>query len=451
MKRRIFGLETEYGLTFRLHGEGRLTSADVARYLFTRALPEARNTNAFLENGGRLYLDTGFHPEYATPECDSLPDLVAHDKAGERIVEGLRQNGEQQLREDGVEGDIRIFKNNTDSSGNSYGCHENYLTSRELSLHRIAIALIPFFVTRQIFAGAGKVLQTPRGVQYCLSQRAPHIFQDVSGATTTMRSIINTRDEPHADGERYRRLHVIMGDSNMSERVTYLKVGTTALLLDMLEDGLFERDYSLSAPVQALREISRDPTLKTTVKLKNGRALTAVQLQMEYLECATRYAHTVAADTVTRDVLERWETVLSTLERDPRQLNRELDWLIKQELIEQYVTRHQRSWQDPRIALIDLQYHDIRPDWGLYSRLAECDFLTRLTDEATIERAKHIAPQTTRAKLRGEFVRQANLKGKDYRVGWEYVRLNAPDPETILCKDPFRSHDEHVTRLIRSF
>ena len=229
MKRRIFGLENEYGLTCTLNGQRRLSPDNVARYLFEKVIPGARNANVFLENGARLYLDTGFHPEYATPECDDVTELVIHDKAGERIVEDLLHQAEKRLREDGISGNILLFKNNTDSAGNSYGCHENYLVSRDVSFQRLAEALIPFFVTRQIFAGAGKVLQTPRGFHYCLSQRAQHICQEISGATTSSRSIINTRDEPHADAERYRRLHVIVGDSNMSEVATYLKVGTTAL------------------------------------------------------------------------------------------------------------------------------------------------------------------------------------------------------------------------------
>ncbi len=225
MKRRIFGIENEYGLTCTLNGQRRLSPDNVARYLFEKVIPGARNANVFLENGARLYLDTGFHPEYATPECDDITDLVIHDKAGERIVEDLLHQAEKRLREDGISGHILLFKNNTDSAGNSYGCHENYLVSRDVSFQRLAEGLIPFFVTRQIFAGAGKVLQTPRGFHYCLSQRAQHICQEISGATTSSRSIINTRDEPHADAERYRRLHVIVGDSNMSEVATYLKVG----------------------------------------------------------------------------------------------------------------------------------------------------------------------------------------------------------------------------------
>jgi proteasome accessory factor A len=451
MKRRIFGLENEYGLTCTLNGQRRLSPDNVARYLFEKVIPGARNANVFLENGARLYLDTGFHPEYATPECDDITELVIHDKAGERIVEDLLHQAEKRLREDGISGNILLFKNNTDSAGNSYGCHENYLVSRDVSFQRLAEALIPFFVTRQIFAGAGKVLQTPRGFHYCLSQRAQHICQEISGATTSSRSIINTRDEPHADAERYRRLHVIVGDSNMAEVATYLKVGSTAVVLDMIEAGYFDKDYSLQSPVQAIRDISHDPALREVVKLKDGRAMTALQMQVDYLEHAERYAQATDADSLTRSVILQWRHVLEKLERDPMQLDRELDWVIKRRWIDDYMARHRLTWRDPRVSLLDLQYHDIRPDKGVYYRLVRHGMVDRVTDDDAIEQAKHLPPQTTRARLRGEFIRQANLKGKDYRVDWVYLKLNDPERETILCKDPFQSHDERVDRLIRSF
>ena len=285
MKRRIFGLENEYGLTCTLNGQRRLSPDNVARYLFEKVIPGARNANVFLENGARLYLDTGFHPEYATPECDDITDLVIHDKAGERIVEDLLHQAEKRLREDGISGNILLFKNNTDSAGNSYGCHENYLGQPR----RVASSGWP----RGSSPSSSRARSSPARARCCRpraasttasSQRAQHICQEISGATTSSRSIINTRDEPHADAEKYRRLHVIVGDSNMSEVATYLKVGTTALVLDMIEDGYFDQDYSLQSPVQAIRDISHDPTLRETVRLKDGRAITPLQLQMEYLE-----------------------------------------------------------------------------------------------------------------------------------------------------------------------
>src|SRR5438132_93087 len=245
MDRRIFGLENEYGVTCTFRGQRRLSPDEVARYLFRRVVSWGRSSNVFLRNGARLYLDVGSHPEYATPECDNVRDLVAHDKAGERILEGLVVDAQRRLAEEGISGDIYLFKNNTDSAGNSYGCHENYLVGRHGEFTRLSDVLIPFLVSRQIICGAGKVLQTPRGAVYCVSQRAEHIWEGVSSATTRSRPIINTRDEPHADAERFRRLHVIVGDSNMSETTTLLKVGATDLVLRMIEAGTVMRDLSL--------------------------------------------------------------------------------------------------------------------------------------------------------------------------------------------------------------
>ena len=284
MERRIFGLENEYGVTCTLRGQRRLSPDEVARYLFRRVVSWGRSSNVFLENGARLYLDVGSHPEYATPECDSIADLVVHDKAGERILEGLVHSAEQRLREEGIRGEVFLFKNNTDSAGNSYGCHENYLVERDGDFGKFTDVLIPFLVSRQIYAGAGKVLQTARGAMYCVAQRAEHIWEGVSSATTRSRPIINTRDEPHADAERFRRLHVIVGDSNMSEYTTFLKVGTTSILLRMLEEDPSPwRDLTLENPIRAIREISHDITCRRRVRLANGRELSAVEIQSEYL------------------------------------------------------------------------------------------------------------------------------------------------------------------------
>src|SRR3984957_18467540 len=286
VEKRIFGLENEYGVTCTLRGQRRLSPDEVARYLFRRVVSWGRSSNVFLENGARLYLDVGSHPEYATPECDSIADLVAHDKAGERILDHLVTGAEARLREEGIRGGIYLFKNNTDSAGNSYGCHENYLTSRRDDFAHYTEILIPFLVSRQIFAGAGKVLQTARGAVYCLSQRAEHIWEGVSSATTRSRPIINTRDEPHADAERFRRLHVIVGDSNMSETTMLLKVGATDLVLRMVEAGVVLRDMTLDNPIRAIREVSHDMTGRSRVRLANGREMSALEIQWEYLNRA---------------------------------------------------------------------------------------------------------------------------------------------------------------------
>src|SRR5246127_2284090 len=289
MDRRIFGLENEYGVTCTFRGQRRLSPDEVARYLFRRVVSWGRSSNVFLKNGARLYLDVGSHPEYATPECDNVVDLVTHDKAGERTLEGLLMDAERRLREEGIAGDIYLFKNNTDSAGNSYGCHENYLVGRHGEFTRLADVLIPFLVSRQIICGAGKVLQTPRGAVYCVSQRAEHIWEGVSSATTRSRPIINTRDEPHADAERYRRLHVIVGDSNMSETTTLLKIGSTDLVLEMIEAGVSFRDFALDNPIRAIREVSHDLTGRRQVRLAGGRQASALDIQREYFTRAVEH------------------------------------------------------------------------------------------------------------------------------------------------------------------
>src|SRR5712672_3464715 len=291
MDRRIFGLENEYGVTCTFRGSRRLSPDEVARYLFRRVVSWVRSSNVFLRNGARLYLDVGSHPEYATAECDSLVQLVTHDRAGERVLEDLLIDAEQRLADEGIGGDIYLFKNNTDSAGNSYGCHENYLIVRAGEFSRISDVLLRFRVTCQLICGAGKVLQPPRGAVFCLSQRAEHIWEGVSSATTRSRPIINTRDEPHADAERYRRLHVIVGDSNMSEYATFLKVGAAAILLRMLEEpNVVLRDMTLENPIRAIREISHDMTCTRRVRLANGREASALEIQSEYLTRALRYA-----------------------------------------------------------------------------------------------------------------------------------------------------------------
>src|SRR5512145_864793 len=360
MERRIFGLENEYGITVTLRGQRRLSPDEAARYLFRRVVSWGRSSNVFLANGARLYLDVGSHPEYATPECDSILDLVTHDKAGERILEQLLGSAEQRLREEGIRGVIYLFKNNTDSAGNSYGCHENYLTSRRDDFGHYAEVLIPFLVSRQIYAGAGKVLQTARGAQYCIAQRAEHIWESVSSATTRSRPIINTRDEPLSDAERFRRLHVIVGDSNMSEYATFLKVGATSILLRMLEDPAFGlRDMTLENPIRAIREISHDLTMKRLVRLVNGRDVSALDIQGEYLSRAKRYAETKGLSPLEEKALAMWEYCLTCLESDPFKLDREVDWVIKHKLIEGYADKHSLPMSHPKVALLDLQYHDV--------------------------------------------------------------------------------------------
>ncbi|KJY36272.1 MULTISPECIES: Pup--protein ligase [unclassified Streptomyces] len=450
MDRRIFGLENEYGVTCTFRGQRRLSPDEVARYLFRRVVSWGRSSNVFLRNGARLYLDVGSHPEYATPECDDVTELVTHDKAGERILEGLLVDAERRLHEEGIAGDVYLFKNNTDSAGNSYGCHENYLVARHGEFSRLADVLIPFLVTRQLICGAGKVLQTPRGAVYCVSQRAEHIWEGVSSATTRSRPIINTRDEPHADAERYRRLHVIVGDSNMSETTTLLKVGSTDLVLRLIEAGVVMRDLTLENPIRAIREVSHDLTGTHQVRLANGREASALDIQEEYYTKALEFADRKGINTGTiARVLDLWGRTLEAVRSEQLDgVANEIDWIMKYKLIERYREKHQMSMSNPRIAQIDLAYHDIHRRRGLFYLLQAKNQAQRVTTDLKTFEAKSIPPQTTRARLRGDFIRRAQEQRRDFTVDWVHLKLNDQAQRTVLCKDPFRSVDERVEKLI---
>ncbi|AUH43925.1 Pup--protein ligase [Streptomyces sp. CMB-StM0423] len=450
MDRRIFGLENEYGVTCTFRGQRRLSPDEVARYLFRRVVSWGRSSNVFLRNGARLYLDVGSHPEYATPECDNVIELVTHDKAGERILEGLLVDAERRLHEEGIAGDVYLFKNNTDSAGNSYGCHENYLVARHGEFSRLADILIPFLVTRQLICGAGKVLQTPRGAVYCVSQRAEHIWEGVSSATTRSRPIINTRDEPHADAERYRRLHVIVGDSNMSETTMLLKVGATDLVLRMIEAGTVMRDLTLENPIRAIREVSHDMTGQRKVRLASGREASALEVQQEYYEKAVDFVERRGIRTgVVEQVLELWGRTLEAIRsQDLAKVGTEIDWVMKHQLIERYRAKNNITLSHPRIAQIDLAYHDIHRRRGLYYLLEKRGQAARVCNDLKIFEAKSVPPQTTRARLRGDFIRRAQEQRRDFTVDWVHLKLNDQAQRTVLCKDPFRSVDDRVEKLI---
>ncbi|MER5733552.1 Pup--protein ligase [Streptomyces sp. NPDC059917] len=450
MDRRIFGLENEYGVTCTFRGQRRLSPDEVARYLFRRVVSWGRSSNVFLRNGARLYLDVGSHPEYATPECDNVTELVTHDKAGERILEGLLVDAERRLHEEGIAGDVYLFKNNTDSAGNSYGCHENYLVARHGEFSRLADILIPFLVTRQLICGAGKVLQTPRGAVYCVSQRAEHIWEGVSSATTRSRPIINTRDEPHADAERYRRLHVIVGDSNMSETTMLLKVGATDLVLRMIEAGTVMRDLTLENPIRAIREVSHDITGQRKVRLASGREASALEIQREYYDKAVDFAERRGIRTgVVDQVLELWGRTLDAIDaEDLDRIGTEIDWVMKYQLIERYRAKHNMTMSNPRVAQIDLAYHDIHRRRGLYYLLERKGQAARICNDLKIFEGKSVPPQTTRARLRGDFIRRAQEQRRDFTVDWVHLKLNDQAQRTVLCKDPFRSVDERVEKLI---
>jgi len=461
MDRRIFGIETEYGVTCTFKGQRRLSPDEVARYLFRRVVSWGRSSNVFLANGARLYLDVGSHPEYATAECDDFLELLAQDRAGERILERLSIEAEERLVQEGIHGDVYLFKNNTDSAGNSYGCHENFLIERKTDFASLAQAFIPFLISRQILVGAGKVVQTPRGSTYAVSQRADHIWEGVSSATTRSRPIINTRDEPHADADLYRRLHVIVGDSNMSDTTNLLKVVSAHLVLSMIESGTVMRDLTLANPIRAIREISHDTTGTRTVKLANGRELSAIEMQSEYFEKVTDFvARRGIVDPVTQRVMELWERSIKAVGAgDLHLIDREIDWVIKLRLIERYMRKNDMTLENARIAQLDLAYHDIRRERGLFYLLERGGAVDSILTPEQVELAKNIAPQTTRAKLRGDFITRAQERRRDYTVDWVHLKLtvdwvhlklNDQGQRTVLLKDPFQHADERVDRLIAS-
>jgi proteasome accessory factor A len=449
--RRIYGIETEFGVTCTFEGTRRLTPDEVARYLFKRVVAWGRSSNVFLTNGSRLYLDVGSHPEYATAECDDITQLVIHDRAGERIVEDLIDDAQKRLAEEGISGEIYLFKNNTDSSGNSYGCHENYLIRRRADYLTQIEALLPFLISRQLICGAGKVLETPRGTIYSLSQRADHMWEGVSSATTRSRPIINTRDEPHADSESYRRLHVIVGDSNMSEMTTMLKVASMEFVLRMLESGFLKRDFTLDNPIRAIRDVSHDITGRGLITLASGQTMTALELQTEYFKLAKEFSNDADLTPTLTMALELWERTLVAVETQNYSLiDRDIDWAIKKNLLDSYMAKNNLALTNPRVAQLDLMYHDITQSRGLFYLLERKGKANRISTDVEVQTAKSTPPQTTRAKLRGDFIAAAQSKNKDISVDWVHLKMNDQTQRTVLCKDPFLNSDERVDRLIEA-
>ncbi len=405
--------------------------------------------NVILTNGARLYVDHA-HPEYSTPEVTTPLDIVRWDKAGELVMlDAARRAGQ-------LPGgpQIVLYKNNTDNKGASYGAHENYLMRRSTPFGDIVRHLTPFFVSRQVVCGAGRVGigQDGRADGFQLSQRADFFEVEVGLETTLKRPIINTRDEPHADPEKYRRLHVIIGDANLAEVSTYLKVGTTALVLAMIEDRFITTDLTVDGSVAGLRAISHDPSLRQQVTLTDGRKLTGVQLQLEYLDLARKYVedrYGADADAQTLDVLARWESVLDRLERDPMLCARELDWVAKLRLLEQYRQRDGLDWDDAKLQLIDLQYSDIRPEKGLYHRLVSGGRIDRLLEDAAIEAAMHDPPEDTRAYFRGRCLEKYSAHVA--AASWDSVIFDLPGHESLQrvpTVDPMRGSKAHVGELL---
>ncbi len=406
--------------------------------------------NVILPNGARYYVDHA-HPEYSTPECLTPRDLVVHDKAGERILERSLGVVAQEIPSAPA---LSIYKNNSDGKGNSYGTHENYLVDRAVPFGDIVRDLTPFFVTRQVFTGAGKVgfeaQWDDRGRHgYQLTQRADFFETEVGLETTLKRPIINTRDEPHADPEKYRRLHVIVGDANLCEVATFLKVGTTGIVLKMIEDA-FLPDLVIDNPVAALHAVSRDVGLGTELNLSDGRRMTALQMQGEYLELARKYVDREDDTPENREVLERWEAVLIALGSDPMSLAGQLDWVAKRRLVEGYRERDGLSWGDPKLRAIDLQYHDVRRDRGLYHRLERTGKIERLTTDDEVERAVMNPPEDTRAYFRGRCI--ARFPEAIAAASWDSLILDTGDDalQRVPMREPLRGTRAHVEDLLEA-
>jgi Pup amidohydrolase len=405
--------------------------------------------NVILTNGARLYVDHA-HPEYSAPECTNPLDAVIWDKAGERVMaEAASRAGSMPSGSA-----IQLYKNNTDNKGASYGCHENYLMNRATPFADIVRHLTPFFVSRQVVCGAGRVGRGADGRDegFQISQRADFFEVEVGLETTLKRPIINTRDEPHADPEKYRRLHVIIGDANMSEISSYLKLGTTALVLAMIEDRFLGSDLAIEAPVAELRTISHDPACRHLVALRDGRKMTAVQLQLEYLDLARKYTEDrfgADVDEMTTDVLDRWESVLTRLGENPMLCARELDWVTKLEILEGYRARDGLAWTHPQLQLVDLQYADIRPERGLYNRLVSRGRMARLVDEQDVTRAIDYPPDDTRAYFRGRCLRQ--YPDAVAAASWDSVIFDIPGRESLQrvpTLEPLRGTKAHVGDLL---
>ena len=459
--RRIIGVETEYGITCAPAGDGPppLDADHAARELFEPVVQRSRSSNVFTRGGARLYLDVGSHPEFATAECDRLEDLLAQDRAGELVMADLAQQANTRLTAAGVPGRIHLLKNNRDAEGNGFGCHENYLVRRRGDFWNDARTLVPHLVTRQILVGAGHIVNSddarPTGTSpggYVFSQRADQMWDAVSSATTRARPLINTRDEPHADAERYRRMHVIVGDSNIAQGSTLLKVAAMDLLLDYLESGGDLSDLALSDPMRAIRDTCHDLSGRALLERVDGRPITAVEVQAEHLE---RLRNHVAGDMELTDLhaaaLDVWERGLEAVRlQEPERVATELDWAAKHQLVTRYCQRYGADLTDPRVTRLALAYHDVSPEQGLRQRLESAGMLRRFVDDEACQRAMSTPPASTRAHLRGAVVARAEDLRRDLTVDWVGIRLDDGASSTVTLNDPFCAADERIDALLES-
>jgi proteasome accessory factor A len=476
---KVCGIETEYGIAFRGSPDGNPVVASsmlVNAYVEHRKVgwdfedespgrdargfarddaspPEVEThlVNTVLTNGARYYVDHA-HPEFSTPECTDALQAVRYDKAGERVLARSMQAAGR-LLPPGQE--IVVYKNNSDGKGNSYGTHENYLVDRSVPFSTLVRHMIPWFVTRQIITGAGKVGSEHGAAEalFQVSQRADFFEEEVGLETTLKRPIVNTRDEPHCDPQKYRRLHVIVGDANLCEVATFLKVGMTSVVLAMIEDGFIDKDLSLASPVPTMRKISHDPSCRTTFSLADGSSMTAVELQWEFFRLAEKYADEVGLDSCgdeaqTADLMRRWEQVLTAIEDDPSKLDGQLDWVTKYNLLDAYAARNGLEWGDPKLALMDLQYHDVRPERSLYEKLVKAGKVERMLAEDDVVAAISEPPPTTRAYFRGRCL--ARWSESVVAANWDSMifDLGADPLKRIPMMEPLRGTKAHVDELL---
>ena len=453
MNRRIFGIETEYGITTAGKAGHRspLDAEESAHILFQPLIKMGRSTNVYWRNGGRIYLDVGAHPEFATAECDTIEDILLQVRAGQELFADMCVLGNEHLEKEGIPGTIHMFSNNEDAEGNSFGCHENYLLRRSRRFREVADALVSFFVTRQVVTGSGHIHREgePR-MGY--SPRAAHMDDAVSSATTRSRPIINTRDEPLADAGEYRRLHVIVGDTNVSESSTAVKVVMTHLILSAVENGVRIADLALKEPMEAIREIDDHIGANPKIELEDGRWMTPVEIQRELKQRALAVVDQSDADKLTTRMLDLWDRALDAVESgDYSSIDTELDWAIKKRLIDRFVERSGARLDDPRVARLDLAYHDITGN-SLQKRLEGAAQMVRLTDPKKVERAKSIPPQTTRAHVRGNLIAASEEYRRDLSVDWLHLRLDDHRAPNVILSDPFTTSDpgaDKIMELIR--
>jgi proteasome accessory factor A len=475
---KVMGIETEYGITVpgapelnpvlassllvnAFSGRGRRVRWDYeeesplrdARGFEAAREPEVTGdddlglANVILTNGARYYVDHA-HPEYSSPECLDPRTLIVYDKAGERILAESAKRATE-LAPGGRR--IQVYKHNTDGKGASYGTHENVLVDRATPFSRIVRDLTPFLVTRQIFAGAGSLVTDPSdgSVGFQIAQRSQFFEVEVGLETTLKRPIINTRDEPHADPEKYRRLHVIIGDANMNEVATFLKTGTLAIVLKMIEDSAApSEEWSLVNPVQAVRAIAKDPTLELLLERKDGKRVTAVEVQWAYLEAAKAYLKDGDMSPWESEVLSRWETTLAGLEDDPLKLGRTVDWVTKFNLMHSMAERDGIGFDDAKLSLVDLQYHDVRPEKGLYYRLAAAGRVERLVAESEITAAMTDPPEDTRAYFRGRCL--SRYASSIAAAGWDAIIFDVGREtlQRVPMLEPTRGTAMHTRALL---